>query len=129
MRLRSPWCLLLLLAAGGPQAVLRSSQSSAMQALVCSHSKGDLLYEVRDGDTDQLIPAKLTLIGTAGTADPQLGQEVLETAGLVQLDRHEDGRCHSHTDIGLQEGDAIVAYNRIMSASGTVPSTSRPTPP
>jgi hypothetical protein len=42
------------------------------------------------------MPCKLTLVGAEGTRDP----------------------AFTHNDIGRQEGDAILAYNRIMSLSG-----------
>jgi hypothetical protein len=57
---------------------------------------GGLSFEVRDGATDQLIPCKLTLTGKNGTPDPQL----------------------THNDVGLQEGNAVVAYNKVMSGGG-----------
>jgi hypothetical protein len=57
---------------------------------------GGLTYEVRDGDGGALIPCKLTLLGVEGTANPQF----------------------TKNDIGRQEGDAVVAFNRVMSVSG-----------
>lgn len=57
---------------------------------------GWLHFEVRDAATDQPIPAKVTLVGVDGTPDPAL----------------------THNDLVRQEGGAILAYNRIMSATG-----------
>lgn len=58
---------------------------------------GELYYEVRDAATGQPMPAKITLLGVDGTPDPEW------TRG----------------DIGRQEGAAIAAYNKLLSASGT----------
>ena len=55
-----------------------------------------LAYDVRNADNGERIPCKLTLIGINGTARPLL----------------------TRNDIGRQEGDSIVAYDRIMSATG-----------
>lgn len=60
------------------------------------HDSGILSYEVRDAQTQKPIPAKLTFIGIRGTADPAL----------------------SPGDVGRPEGDAIAAYNRVMSSTG-----------
>ena len=57
---------------------------------------GALAYEVRDGDTHALIPCKLTLVGVDGTPPP----------------------AFTRNDIGRQEGDAVVAYDRVMSLRG-----------
>jgi hypothetical protein len=59
-------------------------------------SEGFLLYDVRDGDNGTPIPCKLTFVGVKGTAPP----------------------AFTRFDIGRQEGDAVLAFNRIMSASG-----------
>jgi hypothetical protein len=59
-------------------------------------AEGGLSFDVRDAKTGERIPCKLTLVGVDGTRDPEL----------------------THTDIGRQEGDAIAAYNRIMSLTG-----------
>ena len=56
----------------------------------------ELYYEVRDAATQKPMPAKLTFIGANGTPDPAWTQG----------------------DIGRQEGDAVAAYNKLMSASG-----------
>jgi hypothetical protein len=58
--------------------------------------EGGLSFDVRDAKTGERIPCKLTLVGVDGTRDPEL----------------------TRVDIGRQEGDAIAAYNRIMSLTG-----------
>jgi hypothetical protein len=58
--------------------------------------EGGLSFDVRDAKTGEPIPCKLTLVGVDGSPDPEL----------------------TRVDIGRQEGDAIAAYNRIMSLSG-----------
>jgi len=59
--------------------------------------EGGLSFDVRDARTGEPIPCKLTLIGVAGTRDPEL----------------------TRADIGRPEGDkAIAAYNRVMSLAG-----------
>src|SRR4051794_27277945 len=58
--------------------------------------EGGLTFDVRDADTGQRIPCKLTLLGIAGTPDPKF----------------------TRNDIGRQEGDAVLAFNRILSLSG-----------
>jgi hypothetical protein len=58
--------------------------------------EGGLSFDVRDARTGEAIPCKLTLVGVDGTPDPEL----------------------TRVDIGRQEGDAIAAYNRIMSLTG-----------
>ncbi|HEY4186087.1 MAG TPA: CehA/McbA family metallohydrolase [Polyangia bacterium] len=59
--------------------------------------EGGLSFDVRDAKTGEPIPCKLTLVGVAGTKDPEL----------------------TRVDIGRPEGDkAIAAFNRIMSLSG-----------
>ncbi len=58
--------------------------------------EGELAYEVRDVETGKLIPAKLTFLGVEGSPDPEF----------------------TRIDIARQEGDAIVAYNRLMSLTG-----------
>ena len=59
-------------------------------------SIGGLTYEVRDADDGALMPCKLTLLGVEGTPTPQF----------------------THNDIGRQEGDAVTAFNRVMSVTG-----------
>ena len=58
--------------------------------------EGILTFDVRDAANGESIPCKLTLVGVAGSPDPEF----------------------TRNDIGRQEGDAITAYNRIMSLSG-----------
>jgi hypothetical protein len=55
-----------------------------------------LSWDVRDADSGEPIPCKLTLVGVSGTPRPQF----------------------TRNDIGRQEGDAIAAHDRIMAASG-----------
>jgi hypothetical protein len=84
---------LLLLAVG---LLVRSAQSAA-PPLPTLPAEGGLTFEVRDADTREPIPCKLTLLGVDGTLDPRF----------------------TTNDIGRQEGDAaIAAYNHIMSGSG-----------
>src|SRR4051812_43234805 len=59
--------------------------------------EGGLSFDVRDGKTGEPIPCKLTLVGAAGTPDPEL----------------------TRVDIGRLESEGtLVAYNRIMSLTG-----------
>jgi hypothetical protein len=58
--------------------------------------EGGLAFDIRDGSSDARIPCKLTLIGTQGTPTPTL----------------------TKNDIGRQEGDSVVAWNRILSLTG-----------
>ncbi|HEX8952310.1 MAG TPA: CehA/McbA family metallohydrolase, partial [Polyangia bacterium] len=59
--------------------------------------EGGLTFETRDGDTNALIPCKLTLVGVDGTPDPRF----------------------TRNDIGRQEGEGtVVAYDRILSIAG-----------
>ena len=58
-------------------------------------TRGELRYQVRDADSDQLIPAKLTLIGVEGSRSPRLGPRA-----------------------GRRDGEAFVAFNRAFSAAG-----------
>jgi len=61
-------------------------------------SEAGLGFDVRDADTGQLIPCKLTLDGVDGTVDPEF----------------------SHNDIGRAEGpNTIAAYSRVMSGTGS----------
>ncbi len=55
-----------------------------------------LRFTVKEADSDALIPAKLTLLGVEGTPDPAFSQ----------------------TDLGRQEGGAVLAYNRILTVTG-----------
>jgi hypothetical protein len=57
---------------------------------------GFLVFEIRDADTGELMPGKVTLLGANGTPDPRM----------------------TTTDIGREEAGAVAAYNRIFSLSG-----------
>ena len=48
------------------------ASGAAAPARHALHESGILSYEVRDAQTQKPIPAKLTLIGIRGTADPAL---------------------------------------------------------
>jgi hypothetical protein len=69
---------------------------SAAPPLPTLPAVGGLTWEVRDAETGAPIPCKLTLLGVEGTPDPKF----------------------TKNDIGRQEGDAVVAHNRVMSVSG-----------
>ncbi len=59
--------------------------------------EGGLSFDIRDAKTGEPIPCKLTLVGVAGTPDPEL----------------------TRVDIGRLESEGtLVAYNRIMSLTG-----------
>jgi hypothetical protein len=60
-------------------------------------AEGGLSYDVRDADTGAAIPCKLTLLGVDGTPDPRF----------------------TKNDIGRQEGEAVAAFNRLMSLTGS----------
>ena len=89
-----------VLAHGGnhPGCPLASPGSPPRPAPVANrHSGGLVAYDVRDADTDEPIPCKLTFVGVDGTARP----------------------AFTHNDIGRPEGDlAIAAYDRVFSAVG-----------
>ena len=57
---------------------------------------GLLGYDVRDAATGEPMPCKLTFVGVNGTPSPHF----------------------TTNDIGRQEGDAIAAWDRVMSSSG-----------
>jgi hypothetical protein len=95
VRLRSftPLVVVTLLAAMGVAVRARAPASTLPQLPL----EGGLVYEVRDADSGQPIPCKLTLIGVDGTPDPRF----------------------TKNDIGRQEGDGtVVAYDRILSIGG-----------
>jgi hypothetical protein len=69
---------------------------SAAPPLPSLPAVGGLVYDVRDAETGTSIPCKLTLLGVDGTPAPSF----------------------TRNDIGRQEGDAVVAFNRIMSVTG-----------
>jgi hypothetical protein len=58
--------------------------------------EGGLSFDVRDARTGEPIPCKLTLVGVDGSPDPEL----------------------TKVDIGREESDALLAFNRIMSLKG-----------
>jgi hypothetical protein len=68
----------------------------AASALARLRPEGGLGFDVRDAKTGEPIPCKLTLVGEGSTPDPEL----------------------TRVDIGREEGDALVAYNRVMSLTG-----------
>jgi hypothetical protein len=75
-----------------------SSRAAPPAALPSLPPEGGLAYEVRDADTDALIPCKLTLVGVDGTPNPQF----------------------TRNDIGRQEGEgSVVAFDRVLSIGGS----------
>ncbi len=67
-------------------------------APVNCHAGGLLTYDVRDADSGQPIPCKLTFVGVEGTPKPTF----------------------THNDIGRPEGElAIAAFERVFSAVGS----------
>ncbi len=61
------------------------------------HQGPVLTWDVRDADTGEPIPCKLTFVGTDGTPNP----------------------AFTHNDIGRPEGDMVIAaYQRVFSAVG-----------
>jgi hypothetical protein len=74
--------------------IARRAGSSAVPLPVLE-PEGGLSFEIRDGSGDH-IPGKLTLVGVGGTPSPKL----------------------TRNDIGRQEGDSVVAYDRVLSISG-----------
>jgi hypothetical protein len=75
-----------------------ASSFSQDHAPVSRHAGGLLTYDVRDADTGQPIPCKLTFVGTGGTPKP----------------------AFTRIDIGRPEGDlAIAAFERVFSAVGS----------
>jgi hypothetical protein len=59
--------------------------------------EGEVAFDIRDEETGQLMPGKLTFVGRAGTPDPQF------TRG----------------DVGHEGAGFVAAYNRIFSATGS----------
>ena len=55
-----------------------------------------LSFDVRDARSGNPIPCKLTLVGVDGTRDPEF----------------------TRVDIGRQDGDSLLAYNRVLSLTG-----------
>jgi hypothetical protein len=94
------WTRLLAVGAGyglGISAVVGATVLAPPPAPPRLPVEGGLSFDVRDGQTGQLIPCKLTLVGVDGTPDPEL----------------------TRVDIARQEGDGtIAAFNRLMSLTG-----------
>jgi hypothetical protein len=88
-----PLVATFVLAAAG--LIARRAGSSA-PPLPTLPPEGGLSFEVRDGTDGTRIPAKLTLVGVNGTASPRF----------------------THNDIGRQEGESLVAFDRIFTLSG-----------
>jgi len=111
MQHRSLHGWIVLAAALLPQAVSASPPSTATTPIpsadnptapptekVNRHAGALLAWDVRDVDTGQPIPCKLTFVGVEGTPNP----------------------AFTHNDIGRPEGDmAISAFNRVFSAVGS----------
>jgi hypothetical protein len=108
-RTRPSWWLVLSLAvagtlllnrwaahAVGPAAPSSSAALSAAPVRLTLKPEAGLAFDVRDARSGMAIPCKLTLIGVDGTRDPEF----------------------THIDIGRQDGDSLLAYNRILSLSG-----------
>lgn len=88
-----PLAVVLLLASVGYVVRARSS----VPGLPTLPAEGGLTYDVRDAETGQPIPCKLTLVGVDGTPDPRF----------------------TRNDIGRQEGEGtVLAYDRILSIGG-----------
>jgi hypothetical protein len=83
-------------ALGALTLLVHAAPTPPMPAPPVLPPQAGLSYDVRDADTGARIPCKLTLLGSGDTPTPRF------TRG----------------DIGRQEGDAIVAYNRIMTVTG-----------
>jgi hypothetical protein len=81
-----------LYGAPGAGSAAGSGSATALPRLV---ETGGLSWEIVDVATGQRMPGKLTLMGVKGSRDPRLSG-----------------------DIGHEEGDALLAYNRIFSLSG-----------
>jgi hypothetical protein len=95
MKLRAfaPLLAVLALAALGAIARVASSASPPLPTLA---PEGGLTFDVRDADTNANIPCKLTLLGVEGSQTPRF----------------------TTNDIGRQDGDSIVAFNRVFSTAG-----------
>jgi hypothetical protein len=97
--MKRAWAPLLAtsaLAAVGLLARSASSTTNPPAPLPTLPAEGGLSFEARDGATDQRIPVKLTLVGVKGTPNPRL----------------------THNDIGRQDGESIVAFDRVLSVTG-----------
>jgi hypothetical protein len=82
-----------LAAAGLLAARVASSMTTPMPTLP---PEGGLAFDVREAESGTPIPCKLTLLGVDGSPDPKF----------------------TRNDIGRQEGDSVIAYNRVFSISG-----------
>jgi hypothetical protein len=88
-----------VLLAGGAlaaAALLAAASKPPLPGLPVLAPEGGLTFDVRDAATGELIPCKLTLVGTDGSTDP----------------------AFTKVDIGREESDALLAFNRIMSLKG-----------
>jgi hypothetical protein len=91
-----PWLPMIVVALLASIGLVVRARSTA-PPLPTLPPEGGLTYEVRDADSDALIPCKLTLVGVDGTLDPRF----------------------TRNDIGRQEGEGtVVAYDRILSIGG-----------
>jgi len=79
----------------GPR-VSSAAKAPPRPALPVVAPEGGLSFDVRDAQTSEPIPCKLTLVGSDGSPDPQF----------------------TKVDIGREESDALLAFNRIMSLKG-----------
>ena len=80
-----------------PESEPRASETEK-QPQVSRHTGALVAWDIRDADTGQPIPCKLTFIGVDGTPNP----------------------AFTHNDIGRPEGDmAISAFHRVFSAIGS----------
>jgi hypothetical protein len=86
------WVLTLAAAPGGQAAAAPIPPPVVMKL----PPEGGLSFDVRDAKSGEPIPCKLTLIGVAGSRNPEF----------------------TKNDIGRQEGESLTAYNRIMSLTG-----------
>ena len=80
----------------GPRASVAARPTTTPAALPVVAPEGGLSFDVRDAQTGESIPCKLTLVGVDGSLDP----------------------AFTKVDIGREESDALLAFNRIMSLKG-----------
>ena len=99
MKRRPSWARVLafgILYALGISAVFGATALAPAPPLRLA-AEAALAFDVRDADTGQPIPCKLTFVGVDGTPDPSF----------------------TRVDIARQEGEgAIAAFNRVMSLTG-----------
>src|SRR5690349_12892038 len=106
-RAHAPWWLVLPLAIAGTLLLGRWAAHSAVPQTapplptagpvrLTLKPEAGLSFDVRDAKSGNPIPCKLTLVGVDGTRDPEF----------------------TRVDIGHQDGDSLVAYNRILSLNG-----------